>query len=43
VPQEALPRIFDAFYRVEADRGRASGGAGSGLSIARGALARSSE
>jgi two-component system sensor histidine kinase CpxA len=34
VPEEALPRLFDPFYRVETDRGRASGGAGLGLSIA---------
>ncbi len=38
VPEDALPRIFDAFYRVESDRGRASGGAGLGLSIARRAV-----
>jgi len=38
VPEEALPRIFDAFYRVETDRDRASGGAGLGLSIARRAI-----
>ncbi|HWB85207.1 MAG TPA: ATP-binding protein [Bryobacteraceae bacterium] len=38
VPDEALPRLFDAFYRVESDRGRASGGAGLGLSIARRAI-----
>jgi two-component system sensor histidine kinase CpxA len=38
VPDEALPRIFDAFYRVETDRDRASGGAGLGLSIARRAI-----
>jgi len=38
VPPEALPRIFDAFYRVETDRDRASGGAGLGLSIARRAV-----
>jgi signal transduction histidine kinase len=38
VPDEALPRIFDAFYRVERDRDRASGGAGLGLSIARRAV-----
>ena len=30
VPEEALPRLFDAFYRVEPDRGRASGGIGLG-------------
>jgi two-component system sensor histidine kinase CpxA len=38
VPEEALPRLFDAFYRVETDRGRASGGIGLGLSIARRAI-----
>lgn len=38
VPEQALPHIFDAFYRVETDRGRASGGAGLGLSIARRAV-----
>ncbi|MBZ5580211.1 MAG: HAMP domain-containing protein [Acidobacteriia bacterium] len=38
VPAEALPRIFDAFYRVETDRARASGGIGLGLSIARRAI-----
>jgi two-component system sensor histidine kinase CpxA len=38
VPEEELPRIFDAFYRVETDRDRASGGAGLGLSIARRAV-----
>jgi two-component system sensor histidine kinase CpxA len=38
VPEEALPRIFDAFYRVEPDRARASGGIGLGLSIARRAI-----
>ena len=38
VPEEALAHIFDAFYRVETDRDRASGGAGLGLSIARRAV-----
>ena len=38
VPEEALPRIFDPFYRVETDRARSSGGIGLGLSIARRAI-----
>jgi two-component system sensor histidine kinase CpxA len=38
VPEEALPRLFDPFYRVETDRGRNSGGIGLGLSIARRAI-----
>jgi signal transduction histidine kinase len=38
VPETALPRLFDPFYRVETDRDRASGGIGLGLSIARRAI-----
>jgi len=38
VPEEALPRLFDSFYRVESDRNRNSGGIGLGLSIARRAI-----
>ena len=38
VPEEALGRIFDPFYRVGTDRDRASGGVGLGLSIARRAV-----
>jgi two-component system sensor histidine kinase CpxA len=38
VPEQHLPRIFDAFYRVEPDRDRATGGSGLGLAIARRAV-----
>jgi two-component system sensor histidine kinase CpxA len=38
VPEDALPHIFDPFYRVESDRNRLSGGIGLGLSIARRAV-----
>jgi signal transduction histidine kinase len=38
VPEEALPRLFDAFYRVEKARDTFSGGIGLGLSIARRAI-----
>ncbi len=38
VPEQSLERIFDAFYRVEEHRNRASGGVGLGLSIARRAV-----
>lgn len=38
VPEDALARLCDAFYRVEQDRDRKSGGAGLGLSIARRAV-----
>jgi two-component system sensor histidine kinase CpxA len=38
VPDEALARIFDPFYRVETDRNRMSGGVGLGLAIARRAV-----
>jgi two-component system sensor histidine kinase CpxA len=38
VPAEALPRLFDPFYRVDPDRNRGSGGVGLGLSIARRAV-----
>ncbi len=33
VPKEEIPRIFDAFYRVDASRARDTGGAGLGLTI----------
>jgi two-component system sensor histidine kinase BaeS len=35
VPAESLPMLFERLYRVDAARGRASGGAGLGLAICR--------
>lgn len=34
IPEEALPKIFDPFYRVEQSRNRQTGGSGLGLYIA---------
>ncbi|MDX2036599.1 MAG: ATP-binding protein [Isosphaeraceae bacterium] len=39
VPTEALPSLFEPFFRVEEDRSRESGGVGLGLAIARRAVA----
>jgi two-component system sensor histidine kinase CpxA len=33
VPEEELPRIFDAFHRVDRSRTRETGGVGLGLTI----------
>jgi two-component system sensor histidine kinase CpxA len=35
VPEDELPKIFDAFYRVDASRNRQTGGSGLGLAIVR--------
>ncbi|MDD3796615.1 MAG: HAMP domain-containing sensor histidine kinase, partial [Lachnospiraceae bacterium] len=40
IPEEALPRVFDAFYRAEGSRNRRTGGSGLGLYIVRMILER---